>query len=69
MSEMEKAHRAWQGEKGVIDAPMLAKHLAGVSSPIYYITGPPAMVKAMHAMLKNTSVDDDNIRTEEFAGY
>lgn len=69
MSEMEKSQRDWQGEKGVIDAAMLAKHLEGVSSPIYYITGPPAMVKAMHTMLKGTEVDDDNIRTEEFAGY
>jgi ferredoxin-NADP reductase len=37
--------------------------------PIYYVTGPPAMVKAMHAMLADAGVDDDNIRIEEFAGY
>jgi Na+-transporting NADH:ubiquinone oxidoreductase subunit NqrF len=48
---------------------LLAKHLEGVVSPVYYITGPPNMVKAMHAMLKDTGVDDDNIRIEEFAGY
>ena len=53
----------------MIDAQMLAKYLKGVVSPIYYITGPPTMVKAMHAMLKDTGVDDDNIRIEEFAGY
>lgn len=69
MSEMDTSHRAWQGEKGEIDARMLAKYLTGVVSPIYYITGPPAMVKAMHAMLNATGVDDDNIRIEEFAGY
>jgi len=69
MSEMEKSHRSWRGEKGVIDAQMLAKYLKGVVSPIYYITGPPAMVKAMHAMLSKTGIDDDNIRIEEFAGY
>lgn len=69
MSEMEKSHRPWPGERGVIDAQMLAKHLPGVGSPIYYITGPPSMVQAMHTMLKATGVDDDNIRTEEFAGY
>jgi len=69
MSEMEKSHRPWGGEKGVIDAQMLAKYLKGVVSPIYYITGPPAMVKAMHALLTGTGVDDDNIHTEEFAGY
>jgi ferredoxin-NADP reductase len=69
MSEMEKSHRPWKGERGVIDAQMLAKYLKGVLAPIYYITGPPGMVKAMHKILKATGVDDDNIHTEEFAGY
>jgi ferredoxin-NADP reductase len=69
MSEMEKSHRPWKGERGVVDAQMLAKYLRGVVSPIYYVTGPPGMVKAMHKILKDTGVDDDNIRTEEFAGY
>jgi hypothetical protein len=27
------------------------------------------MVKAMHSLLRDTGVDDDNIRLEEFAGY
>jgi ferredoxin-NADP reductase len=69
MSEMENSHRSWQGETGVISAQLLAKYLKGVLSPIYYITGPPGMVKAMYAMLKDKGVDDDNIRIEEFAGY
>ena len=69
MSRMEHSQRSWMGETGEINAQMLAKYLGGVVSPIYYITGPPAMVKAMHAMLKDTGVDEDNIRIEEFAGY
>jgi ferredoxin-NADP reductase len=69
MSQMENSHCSWHGEKGVINAQMLAKYLKDAASPIYYITGPPAMVKAMHAMLKDSGVDDDNIRIEEFAGY
>jgi ferredoxin-NADP reductase len=69
MNEMEHSHRVWQGETGVIDAQMLAKHLTGVASPIYYLTGPPTMVQAIHAMLNNSGVDDDDICIEEFAGY
>ena len=53
----------------MINPQMLAKYLKGVASPVYYVTGPPAMVKAMHTMLLDTGVDDDNIRIEEFAGY
>jgi ferredoxin-NADP reductase len=69
MSQMQKSQGCWQGERGVIDARMLAQYLKGVASPIYYVTGPPAMVKAMHTLLSDMGVDDDNIRTEEFAGY
>ena len=52
MSQMETLDRSWDGETGVINSQLLTKYLAGVVSPIYYITGPPTMVKAMHAMLK-----------------
>jgi ferredoxin-NADP reductase len=69
MTEMEKSSRSWRGERGVINPQMLAKYLKGVASAVYYVTGPPPMVKAMHAMLVDMGVDDDNIRIEEFAGY
>jgi ferredoxin-NADP reductase len=69
MTQMDKSQRAWSGETRAIDAPMLAKYLPGVVSPVYYLTGPPGMVHAMHELLRGTGVDDDNIRTEEFAGY
>jgi ferredoxin-NADP reductase len=69
MSEMEKSQRVWNGEKGGIDAKMLAKYLKGVASPVYYITGPPGMVKAMHTLLKDMGVENESIRIEEFAGY
>ncbi|MGO8751447.1 MAG: hypothetical protein ACLQNE_36340 [Thermoguttaceae bacterium] len=35
----------------------------------FIITGPPTMVRAIHAMLKGRGVDDENIRIEEFTGY
>jgi ferredoxin-NADP reductase len=69
MTDMEKSSRSWSGERGVITRAMLDKYLNGAVSPVYYITGPPAMVKAMHTMLVDSGVDDDNIRVEEFAGY
>jgi ferredoxin-NADP reductase len=69
MTEAEKSSRPWSGERGVITKAMLDKYLNGTVSPVYYITGPPPMVKAMHTMLVDSGVDDDNIRLEEFAGY
>jgi ferredoxin-NADP reductase len=69
MNEMENSHRRWDGEKGLINAQMLAKYLRETAAPMYYITGPPPMVRSMHTMLINTGVNDDDIRIEEFAGY
>jgi ferredoxin-NADP reductase len=48
---------------------MLVKYLHSAASPIYYMAGPPRMVSAMRTLLSSMSIDDDDIRTEEFAGY
>src|SRR6185437_15122725 len=69
MSDMEKSHLPWDGNRGRIDQMMLAKYLVGITSAIYYITGPPGMVHGLRMLLKVTGVDDDDIRTEEFTGY
>jgi ferredoxin-NADP reductase len=69
MTEMEKSHRPWNGETGLINQEMLGRHLKDAASPIYYIAGPPAMVKGLHEMLSKTGINDDDIRAEEFAGY
>lgn len=69
MTGMDKSHLPWQGETGFIDAAMLRRHLASLQGPIYYVTGPPAMVAAMRRMLVEAGVDEDDLRSEEFYGY
>ncbi len=69
MTKEEKSRLPWHGENGFIDQPMLSRHLKDAAAPIYYIAGPGAMVAALHAMLNQTGVDDDDIRVEEFSGY
>jgi len=69
MTEMERSKRPWEGERGFIDRTMLVKYLNNLNGPIYYLAGPPAMVAAMRKTLLDTKVDEDDIRTEEFAGY
>ncbi|MGH9321729.1 MAG: ferredoxin--NADP reductase, partial [Vicinamibacteria bacterium] len=68
-TEMKTSQQTWEGETGWIDGPMLARHLNGLASPIYYSAGPPAMVTAMREMLLHAGVDEDSIRAEDFAGY
>ena len=69
MTAMADSAQSWEGERGHIDAAMVARHLGGVADPIYYIAGPVAMVEGMRAMLVASGVDEDDIRTEEFTGY
>jgi ferredoxin-NADP reductase len=69
MTEMKKSLRPWRGEAGLISKEMLSRHLKDVGSPIFYIAGPPDLVKALHLMLSSSGIDDDDIRTEQFAGY
>ena len=69
MTEMEKSHRPWLGEVGLIDKGMLTRYLKDALSPIYYIAGPPEMVKGLTAMVKKIGVGDGDIHAEEFAGY
>lgn len=69
MTAMEKSQQKWTGERGVIDGAMVSRTLPSLEGPIYYIAGPPAMVAAMRQMLIDATVDEDDIRTEEFAGY
>jgi ferredoxin-NADP reductase len=69
MTEMEKSHRPWNGETSFINQEMLGRYLKDAASPIYYIAGPPAMVKGLHEMLSKAGMNDDDIRTEEFGGY
>lgn len=69
MTAMDRSHRPWHGETRLIDQEMLYKYLKDAGSPIYYIAGPPAMVKGLHEMLNKMAVDDDDIRGEEFSGY
>ncbi len=69
MAEMEHSQRPWSGEIGFINQDMVRRYLPALQGPIYYLAGPPAMVAAMRQMLVAASVDEDDIRTEEFSGY
>ena len=69
MTEMSQSKREWKGETGLINQEMLSRHLTNLQGPIYYIAGPPAMVAGVREILVHAGVDEDDIRTEDFAGY
>lgn len=59
----------WKGKTGRISSEMLSAQIGTVRGPIYYIAGPSTMVAATRQTLGEVGVDEDDIRTEEFAGY
>jgi ferredoxin-NADP reductase/nitrite reductase/ring-hydroxylating ferredoxin subunit len=62
----------WKGEKGRIDKAMLTRHLSPyeLEKSIFYICGPPAMLRAMQDLLQqNVQIPKEQIKVEEFTGY
>jgi Na+-transporting NADH:ubiquinone oxidoreductase subunit NqrF len=69
VTELPQSKREWKGETGLISQELLSRHLTSLQGPIYYVAGPPAMVAGMRKMLVSAGADEDDIRTEDFAGY
>lgn len=69
MTHSETSARDWTGEKGRIDPELLSRLVFDHPAPIYYVAGPPMMVRTVSAMLSESGIDPTNIGAEEFDGY
>lgn len=69
MTDMKDSKQPWSGETRKIDAELLEKYADATKNAIYYITGPPGMVKGLQSMLSGTGVSRDDVRVEEYTGY
>lgn len=62
----------WKGERGFINKAMLTKYLSAneLDNSIFYICGPPGMLKAMQKVLQDDLlVPKERVKIEEFTGY
>ncbi|HEY3317030.1 MAG TPA: FAD-dependent oxidoreductase [Coriobacteriia bacterium] len=59
----------WAGERGLITAGLVRRHIDPLDGWTFLVSGPPAMVKAMRAVLEELAVPADRITFEDFAGY
>jgi glycine betaine catabolism B len=62
----------WRGEHGRIDKAMIMKYLDNnfLNNSIFYICGPPSMLKAMESLLQdNLEIPRERIKVEVFTGY
>ncbi len=62
----------WTGEKGRINKAMVEKYVEKneLDNSIFYICGPPGMLKAMQQMLqKELQIPEERLKIEAFTGY
>jgi ferredoxin-NADP reductase len=59
----------WSGRRGLIGPELIRGVVARPVVPVYYIAGPPEMVAGLRQVLNGMGVEDDDIRSEDFAGY
>jgi ferredoxin-NADP reductase len=62
----------WNGERGRIDRTMIERQLSKeeISNAIFYICGPPGMIRALEDLLqKQFRIQEGRIKVEEFTGY
>jgi ferredoxin-NADP reductase len=62
----------WNGEYGRINKAMILKYVDTneLNNSIFYICGPPSMLKAMQALLEDDlEIPKERIKVEEFIGY
>lgn len=69
MTGMAQSAIPWDGPTGRIDAALVQRAGQGLAAPVYYVSGPPAMVRAQQETLRAAGVDEDAVRSEEFYGY
>ena len=69
MTQMPASQLPWAGQKGLVTAELVTSVVGGLSTPIFYVAGPPGMVDALRQTLNRAGIDDDDIRSEEFYGY
>ncbi|MBI2034958.1 MAG: FAD-dependent oxidoreductase [Candidatus Levybacteria bacterium] len=56
-------------ETGRISEDMIKKYCPNFATSLFYISGPPAMVDGMVAVVNSLNISDEQIRKEKFIGY
>jgi ferredoxin-NADP reductase len=72
VTEEQEATANWTGERGRIDKLMMEKDLTKeeIGNAVFYICGPPGMLKAMQELLqKELQIPKDRLKVEAFTGY
>lgn len=60
----------WEGATGHLNADRIRTEVRGLAAPVYYVCGPPAMVRELHDLLvRDAGIPARSVRMETFQGY
>jgi ferredoxin-NADP reductase len=59
----------WQGPRGRIDTTFIEQHVANLDHPLFFVSGPTALVQAMRGTLSEVGVHPSRVKHESFPGY
>ncbi len=65
----ETAPARWSGEKGRVNASLIARTVPAWRESVFYVSGTHAMVAAVEDTLKNMGVPKKQIKTDFFPGF
>ncbi len=68
LSDASSVPPSWSGELGRIDAALIARQIPDYRSRLFYVSGSPALVRAVQRALSDLGVKSDRIRTDYFSG-
>lgn len=69
MTCLAASARPWTGETQRLSATLLARHLAALRGPQYYLSGSTLFISGLCQELDRASVPAADIRLEMYAGY
>jgi ferredoxin-NADP reductase len=66
---LDEPGQNWTGYKGIITSDLIKNEVSDYSERVFYICGPPAMVKAMEDLLNRLNIPPIHIKRESWPGY
>ncbi len=67
LTDPDRVPPGWNGRVGFVDARLIAEEVADYGRSLFYISGPPAMIKGVKSELRALGVR--RIKTDFFPGY
>jgi ferredoxin-NADP reductase len=59
----------WRGERGLIGADVVRRHVVEPELRHWFVAGPPAMVDAMRQVVGELAIPAESVSVERFSGY